>query len=582
MARVLGRVLGCLCAALLLTSPAFGLEIEDDLGEVGAPSLGIYQVVYLTTYVNRDADLTRGYRAIVDLDFPRAIPALQKCLRRTRRSQPRLASEAATFLGYCHLNLLQPSAAIDAENTAVRLDPRNAVAHFFLAQEYFIQNNRPLVRQNLEAAIKLRPGFLPALRMLAEAAKEEGRGKDAIKLYTEIVHYLPNSGYYRYQQYRACIDAADYQQAEKALRALMQIEPAFVINHYRLGDVYLAQQRFPEALAEYTMLDSSPDFKYLAHLGFAKVEQKQHALEAALHDARLADTLSNGANEEAHSMLKRVEVDLQAQAEEARQQAEEARQRTLNNVRTWVFRCGGLAVFFALLLVARVLRRRDHLLAEMASLNEELGRSRDQDELSAFLLDYFCPLLGCQTGVVLLHNRFSNQLTTHTSRHLEDDELSRLKVVTASELGTWLEGLRKALLKTAELGPEFEKLFPSLQQRLVKASIEYLLVLRERDYFLGFIGVGGTGKSNGRLQAYDMLGPLLRTAAKSMEAVILYETSMNDETTGLYNKRYFKQALGTELRRADRYQQPCSLLTFDIDDFKKINDTYGHGQGDLV
>lgn len=71
-----------------------------------------------------------------------------------------------------------------------------------------------------------------------------------------------------------------------------------------------------------------------------------------------------------------------------------------------------------------------------------------------------------------------------------------------------------------------------------------------------------------------------------LEKVRLYEQSeylaVTDALTGLYNLRYFYDTLGLEFARARRYGAPFSLSIFDIDDFKKINDTYGHQAGDEV
>jgi diguanylate cyclase (GGDEF)-like protein len=55
-----------------------------------------------------------------------------------------------------------------------------------------------------------------------------------------------------------------------------------------------------------------------------------------------------------------------------------------------------------------------------------------------------------------------------------------------------------------------------------------------------------------------------------------------DGLTRLYNHRYFQESLGNELARAARYHSSVSLILFDIDFFKKINDTYGYPAGDLV
>jgi diguanylate cyclase (GGDEF)-like protein len=55
-----------------------------------------------------------------------------------------------------------------------------------------------------------------------------------------------------------------------------------------------------------------------------------------------------------------------------------------------------------------------------------------------------------------------------------------------------------------------------------------------------------------------------------------------DELTGLHNYRYFKETLHYEVERSRRYHTPLSLLFLDIDDFKQINDTLGHLQGDAI
>ncbi len=58
--------------------------------------------------------------------------------------------------------------------------------------------------------------------------------------------------------------------------------------------------------------------------------------------------------------------------------------------------------------------------------------------------------------------------------------------------------------------------------------------------------------------------------------------SIIDPLTTLYNRRYFSQILETEFSRSKRYTTPLSLAMVDIDNFKKLNDTYGHLFGDEV
>ena len=60
------------------------------------------------------------------------------------------------------------------------------------------------------------------------------------------------------------------------------------------------------------------------------------------------------------------------------------------------------------------------------------------------------------------------------------------------------------------------------------------------------------------------------------------EDTFRDHLTGAYNRRYFNDRLKIEIKRAERYKRNLSLLMIDIDDFKVLNDEFGHTQGDEI
>ncbi len=60
----------------------------------------------------------------------------------------------------------------------------------------------------------------------------------------------------------------------------------------------------------------------------------------------------------------------------------------------------------------------------------------------------------------------------------------------------------------------------------------------------------------------------------------LRNMAYRDAVTGLYNHRYFREQLAHEIERSVRYAQPLSLILLDMNNFKEINDRYGHFMGD--
>jgi diguanylate cyclase (GGDEF)-like protein len=62
----------------------------------------------------------------------------------------------------------------------------------------------------------------------------------------------------------------------------------------------------------------------------------------------------------------------------------------------------------------------------------------------------------------------------------------------------------------------------------------------------------------------------------------LYESSVRDGLTGAYNRHFFLERLGAEVAYAARHSSHAAMLMFDVDLFKKVNDTHGHQAGDEV
>jgi diguanylate cyclase (GGDEF)-like protein len=82
------------------------------------------------------------------------------------------------------------------------------------------------------------------------------------------------------------------------------------------------------------------------------------------------------------------------------------------------------------------------------------------------------------------------------------------------------------------------------------------------------------------------LEELARSSARAIENARRYKAVHDlaelDPLSGLYNRRYFQETLAREVKRAQRYRRRLSLLVFDVDGLKAINDEHGHLAGDAL
>ncbi len=83
-------------------------------------------------------------------------------------------------------------------------------------------------------------------------------------------------------------------------------------------------------------------------------------------------------------------------------------------------------------------------------------------------------------------------------------------------------------------------------------------------------------------QEFLFLDKLSKFASIAVENSRLYRMATLDRMTGLFIHHYFQERLAEEIKRAERMNNPLTLLMADLDHFKDINDKYGHPQGDII
>jgi diguanylate cyclase (GGDEF)-like protein/PAS domain S-box-containing protein len=110
------------------------------------------------------------------------------------------------------------------------------------------------------------------------------------------------------------------------------------------------------------------------------------------------------------------------------------------------------------------------------------------------------------------------------------------------------------------------------------------LPLRVGEDRLGLVALASRTEVDFEFDAASLLSLMGNTMSLIAEKIILFQKTqrmaVTDPLTGLFNMRHFYRILDSEVQRTERYGIPFSLVLFDIDNFKSLNDTYGHQVGD--
>ena len=161
------------------------------------------------------------------------------------------------------------------------------------------------------------------------------------------------------------------------------------------------------------------------------------------------------------------------------------------------------------------------------------------------------------------------------------------------ENGIFAQALRdRNILQTTDLRMGFRSVAPDLSEDILRKILAnaqthsvIIVPLRTMDNDFGWLVVFST-----RDLAEETEIDFLKLFAKQVELVVtiadLFQAVKNqavtDSLTTLYNRRYFEESLNKEVIRAQRMNQPFTLIALDLDYLKQINDKYGHAFGDVA
>jgi diguanylate cyclase (GGDEF)-like protein len=222
--------------------------------------------------------------------------------------------------------------------------------------------------------------------------------------------------------------------------------------------------------------------------------------------------------------------------------------------------------------------REIYALYEIAqAMGSSLGVS-DTMALISSKLSNIVPFSCC---ALFLHNDENETLRCRYATGVESDVIQTLTIRNGQGLTGWVARNRRPLVN-ARPSADLEAAGERSDRTTLLSALVCPLVFNER--LIGTIAVYHTEPSVYTDDHRRLLDRISEQAAAVIYNSIVFEQtqedSLTDPLTGLPNTRFMFMHLTRELARAERLKTDVSLLVMDLDNFKEINDTYGHHVGD--
>lgn len=205
------------------------------------------------------------------------------------------------------------------------------------------------------------------------------------------------------------------------------------------------------------------------------------------------------------------------------------------------------------------------------------------DALANYILDSLVDAVGVERAVLYLYNEESSEFELAAERGMDRSALSEVSGLFSTK--GFVNVLKEDSLYVANENKDFaeqhnlEKIKESFEKIKLKLSIP-LYCGRE---MVGFLNLGDKNdKTPYSKEDIDILNAFGRQLSICLDNAKLYSRAVKDDLTGLYRINYLNRRIQEEIDRFDRYSRPFSFVLIDVDDFKKVNDTYGHQAGDVV
>jgi diguanylate cyclase (GGDEF)-like protein len=189
-------------------------------------------------------------------------------------------------------------------------------------------------------------------------------------------------------------------------------------------------------------------------------------------------------------------------------------------------------------------------------------------------------------NLMLVEDGFTRVVRQHGYKEVTGEEpdelfLSPFRITRFSTLQKMTETKKPLIIPDTNNDPQWVK---TRSTATVKSWVGAPII--DEDHVIGFLSLNNQTRNYYNPEHAKILAAFASQASIALKHAHLHQEIRNlairDPLTGIYNRRGLDQWGLYEIERAERYDSPISAIFFDLDQFKNINDTYGHDVGDSI
>ena len=217
----------------------------------------------------------------------------------------------------------------------------------------------------------------------------------------------------------------------------------------------------------------------------------------------------------------------------------------------------------------------------------EIGQSlvtiTDLDQLLRQIVDVLAKEIQAERALIILRHPITGEMRIANSTANVDTSTLEDAILFSKTIVSDVVNKGKSIFSRDVIKDSTYSKTDSVMNLKIRSLMCVPLIAKQNGDIIGTVYVDNRSVGNiFSKEDLTLLESFASLAGMAIENAHLYELAIMDELTKCYVRRYFEQRLREEFSRTERQESPLSLLMIDVDQFKEINDKYGHPVGDTA